>query len=223
MLGMSKLILLSALSIATVSFGKNPVGENARYKLDRSRSRTSSIIMSGNFQAEVTDYLPEGEKGPSYNNFYQYDLSLRILGRQKGDGNFELIKDVYGPEFINKVKTEEEVTTDQFKARYLGQEDVTTSDGSSYPACDFIAIYDIDLSQINGLRELVHNLFVANSLLEGDDSMRKPIGGGTGDLQNLVIKIAVHPDVPVLGGAKIDLSGVYQNVSFKAGFDYLHP
>ncbi|NRA44239.1 MAG: hypothetical protein HRU09_04690 [Oligoflexales bacterium] len=220
---MQKIFLLSLLGMSTVSFGNNPVGENASYKLDRSRSRTSSIIIAGSFKAKVTEHIPEGEKGPSYNNFYQYDLSLRILGRQKGEGNFELIEEVYTPEFIEKVKNEQVVTTEQFTAKYLVQEDVRTNDGSSYPASDYIAISDIDLSQINGLRKLVHQLFAANELVTESKPGGKPIGGDTGDLQNLVIKIAVHSEVPVLGGAKIDLSGIYQGVNFKAGFDYIHP
>lgn len=208
--------LLSILGFATVSFGQNPVGELAKYKLDRSRSRTSSIFMNGNFQAEVTAHVPEGEDGPSYNNFYRYDFFLRIMGRQKGDGNFELIEEVYTPEFISRLKVEQEISTTQFKARYLGQEDVRTGDGSQYPGSEYISIYDIDLSQINGLSTFIRDLFISNNLLG------KPIGG-TEELQDLKIKVAVHPNVPVIGGAKIDLSGIYQGVNFKAGFDYQKP
>lgn len=221
MQNMHRFFLLLILGITTTSYAEDPVGEHAQYQLDRKRSRTSSVIMKGSFQAEVTSHVPEGENGPSFNNFYQYDLSLRFMGRQEGEGNFELIEEVYTPEFIAKVKAEQEVTTEQFTARYLGQEDVTTKDGFNYPACEYIAISDIDLSQINGLSELVHKLFLADNFVDNGKEIGKPIRNG--DLENLVIKIAVHPDVPVLGGAQIDLSGIYQGVSFKAGFDYLHP
>ena len=220
MRNMQKLFILLIFGMTTVSFGKNPVGENASYEINRSRSRTSSIIRNGSFEAEVTAHVPEGQKGPSYNNFYKYKLSLRLMGTQEGEGNFELIEEVYTPEFIAKVKAEQEVRTEQFTARYLGQEDVTTKDGHSYPGCEYIGIYDIDLSQVNGLSKLVYDVLVANKLVDENKEVGKPANG---DLEDLTIKIAVHQDVPVLGGAKIDLSGIYQGVSFKAGFDYILP
>ena len=46
---------------------------------------------------------------------------------------------------------------------------------------------------------------------------------GSTTIENLQIHAYIHPSVPALGAAKLDISGVVNGISVKAGFDYKRP
>lgn len=210
---------ITCFMMSQLSFA-NPVGEHAAYKLDKNRARTSTLIKAGSFDASVTSHNPDGADGPAYNVLFNYDLDVMFYGRQQGSGNIELAEEIFTPEFMERLRNQGEMMTDQFKIKHLGIENVSTRDGLSVSEADIVEIYDIQLGQSGAFIGMVKSMLkaMATPLIQND------FDKGLEDFQNIKIKGALKLGaVPVLGVVKADLSGTYTGIFIKAGFDYVSP
>lgn len=206
--------MMSQLSFA------GPVGESAAYKLDKNRARTSTLIKAGSFDASVTSYNPDAADGPAYNVLFNYDLDVMFYGRQQGTGNMELAEEIFTPAFMERLRADGELVTDQFKIKHLGIENVSTRDGLSVSEADIVEIYDIRLDQPGAFIGMVKSMIKAMATPVTLHQQDK----GLEDFQNIKIKGALKLGaVPVLGVVKADLSGTYTGIFIKAGFDFVSP
>ena len=53
------------------------------------------------------------------------------------------------------------------------------------------------------------------------DLLANSLGVNRADIQDLKTLLHVYPGIPVLAGAKIDVSGIYSNMNVKSGGDYV--
>ncbi|MEZ4741252.1 MAG: hypothetical protein R3B45_02205 [Bdellovibrionota bacterium] len=195
--------------ISTAAFS-DPVNEYANYKVDNARNRTSSMIKRGTVRTEVLGFNPEGENGPVYNTNIEYDVTIQLAGRQQGEEVAEIPEEFFSPDFIEKLRQEGEIHYPQFKIRHLGYADATNMDGTSYPNCDKVFIYDIDMQQASALKFF-------------QQITGKALATPADEVEDVEVTALITESLPVLGAAKIDISGVARGYDFKVGFDYLTP
>lgn len=212
---MIRQILLGASFILTLGFTSNasnvrdPVGESANYQLDKNGSRTTGMIQSGSALATVTEFLPDHENGPSYNVSLDYDFVVQFYGRQKGTTKWEFAKEFFEEEFIVNLRARGSYETPDYKIRHEGYADARNMDGSVYPHCDKILIYDVKIPEPSEVAKILYSSVGIDPKIAN-----KP------PIEDLKIKAHLYAGVPVLGAVKLDLSGIVQGMNAKAGFDF---
>ncbi len=198
------MIVSSFLSQLTFAATRSPTTEIANYQLDKSSSRTTSIVKDGSVSMGVVGQSP-------YKLKITYRLKLSVGGNRQGDLLIDLPEGFFEGEFMDKLRRDGHFETSSLKIDHLGYSDVTTLDGHSYAHCDIVKIYDIVLSkETKGLFKLLKDL-------SGDDLAAEE------DFKDISIVGAVYPGIPVLGAVKVDLAGKYLGVSVRAGGDYVSP
>lgn len=205
-------ICLSSISFGSTNPDRDPIGENADYKIDRSSSRTSPMIQSGTMKASVTGYLPDHADGPSYAVKIDYTFKIQFMGTRTGSEIVSVPEVYFTPEFMQDLRANGEYVTDSFKVQHQGYADVRTMDGGIYPHCDKIRIYDVQTTAA----ALTPIIDVARQLLAHP-------GQPSNDFEDMEIIGHIKEGLPVLGAAKIDVSGIYQGRRVKAGADYERP
>jgi hypothetical protein len=210
------LCLLTTIFFSNTSFAeeipaRDPIGEMADYKVDRASARTSGMIQSGNMKAVVNSYQPDHPDGPSYNVQIDYTLRIQFLGTRTGTQVVTVPETYFSPEFMQDLRSNGEYISDSFKVQHLGYADARNMDGGVYSNCDKIKIYDVQKID-NGLTRMADDILKASERIE-------PKAG----IEDMVIVAHIKEGLPVLGAAKIDVSGVYDGVRVKAGADYERP
>lgn len=211
--------LLCAVSLSMSQLiWADPVGEEAAYELVRSRSRTSSLITDGTFNIKVLERTEDTDNGPAFRSQYEYDLKIQFAGDQNGDGELHIPIEFFTPEFMEKLRQDGEAETNWFKIKYLGRGPTSTSDGRNYPDADKILIYDIETQQSDKLPAFVAQaIHMAVKALSHNKNLAK------GELEDIKIKGDIVQGLPVLGAARMDISGKYSGFNIKAGFDFVTP
>ncbi len=213
MLGITKLGILAAFTVSSIAMGsvedRDPVGESAYYKLDRTASRTSSLIQSGELTTHVTRALPDDGSGPAFEVNIDYTFRIQLLGTRTGTETVNVPAAYFTPEFMMNLRQTGHYESAKFKVDHEGYADAVTMDGHHYAHCDKVKIYDIQQGFDDG-----GVIAVAKSLLD--------VGGAGPDdqIDNLVIHAQIFEGVPVLGAVKLDVSGRYSGMNVKAGADY---
>ena len=199
-------IAFSCLCFSVLASETNPIGQSANYRLDTNPNRTSSKLKSGTFHAVVTKASITTQGNPAYEVDIDYKLQVAVEGLKQGTQTSSIDQQYFSPEFMETLQTSGQYIGDDFSAAYQGIESVTTMDGSSYPNCDKILLYN----------------FRQNQLGEGFVSFFRPLNDGDHNLvQNLKIVAHIFPNMPVLGAVQIDLSGQYNGRPIMAGADYV--
>ena len=200
--------LLSLLVLAMggqgiVNASQSPTGEIAHYIVDSNPERTSSFIKSGAFDTRVGQFLSESIP-PSYEVTLNYFFKIKFIGEQEGIQTTKIDAAYFGETFMSDLRHNGHYETQSFKIDHLGYSDKTNLDGKFYPHCDKIKIYDIQSGPF---------VWFARGAFSQDGST----------IENLVIVAHIFESIPVLGGAQIDMSGVYNGMDVKAGGDYITP
>ena len=185
---------------------RDPSGERADYAVDRSSSRTSSLIRSGTMTAVVTRSLPDASP-PAYEVKIDYRFQLQVFGSRSGSQTEPFEDAFFTPDFLEQLRATGSYESDSFRIQHLGFEDAHTMDGHDYPNCDLIRIYDIRQLAASPLLRVASRL-LAPSLRSGDH------------LDNMEIRAHVSFGLPVLGAVKLDITGDYRGQRVKAGADY---
>lgn len=208
-----------AAGFSTLASAESPVGDFAHYDLDRNPSRTTSMIMAGKFDVTVDAYIPDHQDGPSYESSLEYDFNVQMVGRKKGSEKMMVPADYFEPDFLQNLRDTGRYDGAGFKVRHEGYMDARNMDGSLYSHCDKILIYDIETTamQCSVAGEAAGFINIARDLIRMAAQSQL---GVTGDVEDLQVRAAIYPGVPVLGAVKLDVSGIVSGFRFKAGADY---
>ncbi len=188
---------------------RDPVGEKANYQLDKNGNRTTSLVSAGSAKASVTEFIPDHEQGPSYNVNLDYDITVQFYGRQTGTAKWAFVEEFFDPNFMVRLRETGTYETPDYKIRHEGFADARNLDGSVYPRCDKVLIYDVKIPDRHKLEQIIYGAAGLN-----------PTAMGNPPVENLEIRAHIYAGVPVLSAVKLDLSGVVQGMPAKAGFDY---
>lgn len=207
----SILLLGSSLSYAVAT---KPLGEKALYKLDRNRIRTSAIITKGEIHFTMSEFITTDSEYGVYKSSYEYDFNILMSGRQSGVGSAMLPAEFYDAEFMKKLREDKEITTPDYKVKFIAQEDITLNN-RVYSQCDKILLYDIKTDEVKGkpLQKLLKGMLQAMG-------NKEPVFSGLLDIKDLKLQLYLHPDVPSLGAVKADISGIVRNLDIRVGLDY---
>ena len=190
--------LLAALAAATpaaAQTARNPLGEHAYYVVDRDRSRTSALVRDGHLSADVDSFQVDDTAGPEYHTALDWQLKLNPVGTRAGNQAIQIPEIYFSPQFIVDLRANGAFESPRFKARHMGYGDATDRNGTTYPHCDIVYIYDIDA--------------------------KTDAGAGKGDrIEGLAITAHVAQGVPVIGAVLLDITGKFEGAPFKAGADY---
>lgn len=203
-----KSILISSVfgALLAVGFsgnGKDPLGQVANYDIDKNPARTSSMIKSGTVKVSVVKFNESTSVGPSYDVNIDYKFKISLMGDQNGTEQVAVEKEFFTEEFLIKLRKEKHYEGAYFKADHLGFADAKNMDGKFYPNCDKILLYD--------MKEPPHAM---------TDLLASALDVPRADIQDLKALVHIFPGIPVLGGVKIDVSGVYSGMNVKAGGDF---
>jgi hypothetical protein len=188
---------------------RDPIGEKANYQLDKNGSRTTSMVSSGSAKASVTEFIPDHDQGPSYNVNLDYDITVQFYGRQTGTAKWAFAEEFFDTTFMANLRENGTYETPDYKMRHEGYADVRNLDGSVYPHCDKVLIYDVKIPDKHKLEQIIYGAAGFN-----------PTAMGNPPVEDLQIRAHIYAGVPVLSAVKLDLSGVVQGMPAKAGFDY---
>ncbi len=194
----------------SVSAGVDPIGQTASYKAVKG-SRTSSMVKSAVAEVTVASFVNTPEEGsPHYVMKADYEADIRLYGRHSGTELIDVPDYYFTPEFIEKIRQDGTYEAPDFKVKHLGYENATNGN-RSYQDCDHLYFYDIKTEKTPSM----FNFFIAAAFGKTPDSL------SSSDIQDLKVYAKVKAGIPVLGAVQIDISGKYQGIAAKAGFDYV--
>jgi hypothetical protein len=199
--------------LATVAMGndrRDPVGEVAKYKLDKSGGRTSMAVSKGAISTTVARTIDD-QNGKSYGVKIDYDVTLKITGSFKDSFEMVFPENFFTPDFIDNLRNSGSYVSDQYKITYDGQADASNSDGRVFPKADLLTIYDI---KVDGEKGLYRLLCIAAGFDPDEVSVEKAL-----PMANMKIKAHVYQGIPALSSVKLDLSGKIKGIPTKLGFD----
>jgi len=191
------LALLCSFSFPVMSA---EVGETALYLLNRENS--SSVIKSGSIITEIKSYDQDLH---TYDVHSTCDFKIQFRGDLKGTMLTTLTGGLFDGSLLEQLRSAGSYETENFKIKHLGFERVVTPQGYSYENTDKIYVYDINLPD----EELE---CLGSSLLPQAEPM---------NVQNLTVTFWITPEIPVLGLARVYITGRTSGVNFKAGLDYV--
>ncbi len=210
-------VLFISLFVSSLGLS-DPIGESAFYRIVKDRARTSNLIKSGEFNAEVVRHIPDREEGPAYEVKMDYVFDVMWMGRREGSETVVVDEFYFAPEFIEELRRTGHYENSDMKIDHQGYESFTNSDGRHYQNADVLKLYDIDTKSKKTLilyaRHIIKKVAIAKAILEGRDVK------ANGEVENLEVVIRRVDDIEVLGAARIDISGDYQGMHIIAGGDY---
>lgn len=225
--GFIAVLKASVASVATVgllasgsAFGRDPLNEQAAYGLDHSMFRTSMTIRGGAFNAAVAKEIVVSPDVKKYQIDLGYDLDVAFAGHKKGVAHLNVAAEYFTPEFMEKLRVDKHFESAELKIKYDKIMDTKTLEGVTYKNCDRIYLYDIEITTDG--KDKPSFLTLPEAFLQGLDTLEGAFGSNDG-FKDLTIWALVHPSIPALGAAKIDMAGSFDGHSFKAGADYKNP
>lgn len=197
-------LLVVPVFFASLSFaGPDPLGQKANYKVDLNPARTSNMIKGGTIVANVAK-KQETASGPTYIVDLNYTFKVTFLGNQTGVESVAVEEKFFTEEFIKELREKKHYEGENFKADHMGFADAKTLDGKMYKNCDKILMYDMKKPPA----------FV-------DELFARVVDDTRAEIKDMKALLHIYQGLPVLGGAKVDISGKYQGNNVKAGADYM--
>ena len=196
------------------AFARNPVGETAQYKLDRSKKRTSALIIEGSNLATASREIKDENDKKFYEINIHYKIKIAFVGNREGDQPLQFPEIYFDEEFMRALRLKKHYEGKQFNIQHLGLINSQTQDGILYKECDRIKLTGFQLPMTPSFMDLVSTLKKsASRLVKATGS--KP--------ENVVINAHISPKVPAIGAAKIDIAGSIDGMRFMVGYDYVQP
>lgn len=188
----------------------SPVGETASYELAKSRS--SWLIKRGQGTATVQEFVNDETLGPSYLVKIDYEFDIRFHGKEKGEVGLLVPEAMLADGFYENLATNHPQDLGGFSIDYEGTTNEEDGAGNEYTECTAVRLFDIDTSHyVPANPPESPRVAVLWHIRESGDS----------EIENLEIKLKIHPTVPVIGGVVIDVSGTARGFDIEAGFDYV--
>jgi len=194
--------------------GRDPIGEQAYYQLDKNSQRTTSMIKDGYFTTQVAG-VSENAASPSFDVNLVYHFDIQFMGVQEGNRDVVIEQKYFTEAFLQEIRQSGQYETTDFKVKHMGYATVINMDRTRYENCDKLLFYDIKTSSSNPIAKLLLAAAEASLISRGGSIGPDP------EIENLKILTHVKYGIPVLGAVKIDMSGVVQGMNVKAGGDYL--
>jgi hypothetical protein len=194
--------------------GRDPIGEDAYYQLDKNSQRTSNMIKDGYFTTQVSG-VSENAASPSFDVNLVYHFDIAFMGVQEGTRDVVIEQKYFTEAFLQEIRLSGQYETADFKVKHMGYASVVNLDRTRYENCDKLLFYDIKTTSTNPVAQLLLAVAEANLISRGGNIGPDP------EIENLKILTHVKYGIPVLGAVKIDMSGVVQGMNVKAGGDYL--
>ena len=209
-----------ALSFMVASLGlaenRDPIGEQAPYRVDTRGDRTSSMVKSGTMSTRVAG-PSESENVEGYNVELGYNIDVSWVGRQQGTEKVDIAAEFFTQEFLEDLRRRGTYESPEFKIKHQGIATVTNMDGRTYVGCHKLLFYDIDAKKNSKSSQLFASLFRAEALKQSPNG---PTDAVVSDIEDLKILAHVKYGEPVLGAVKLDVSGTYKGMFLKLGGDY---
>jgi hypothetical protein len=201
-------LLLLCLPVLAFELQSEIVGQKANYALDSSSDRTHWMIKSGRGEANITEFRADSEGGPAYVVSIGYEFSVRMVGTQKGNIGLLVPATMFTDQFYADLVKNHPVNFTGFSVDYEGMSKATDANGNDYEDCMMLRIFDIDLD--NPPLAGDSNLSILWHKIEGD-----PV------IENPVMHVKAHPNIPVLRAVQIDFSGEAYGFELNAGMDFI--
>jgi len=204
--------------VSLSAWARNPIGEIAKYKLDRAQSRTSGVVQRGVLNFKGGEFKQKGDKSV-YETTLNYDLRILIAGNKKGEKMVDVPSEFFSEDFITRLKEEGVIDQGTFKLKYLGVEDVKTIFGVEYRDCHKIQVYDVKSMHTEELASFTE---VFEEMYKAEQGEPLP---STAELKvkNIKAILRLSNEVQLLGAVKVDVSANVSGANMKAGFDYWPP
>ncbi len=218
---MQRITVFAAMLLFVLSmdiFARDPQGEAVKYKLNRSRIRTSGVIRKGSFAIAVGSRRTEEGKTNLYQTKIDYDLDLLVGGKQKGVKTIDVPAKYFDPDFMEKLRKVGQSDEGDFKLKYIGKADVEIPLGS-FPACDKILVYDVktNLTELSSFLNLAPGEIYDAQLAEAvppTDNL---------DVSDVEVTLYITNRVLAIGAVQIDLTAKVSGFDIIAGLDYTLP
>lgn len=217
---MQKITVFAAMISFVLSmnaFARDPQGETVKYKLNRSRIRTSAVIRKGNFAIAIGPRHTEETKKNLYQTKIDYELDLLIGGKKKGSKNIDVPAKYFDPDFMDQLRREGQSNEGDFKLKYMGKADVETSKGN-FPDCDKVMVYDVKmhLTDLASILNASTDEIYAPQLADQDAQ-------NSLDVSDVEVMLYITQRIPAIGAVQIDLSAKVSGFDIKAGLDFVSP
>ena len=203
----SRLLVLGLTVLFQQSVKANDIlGQTADYLLDKDPARTSSMISSGTVKAVVNQFVENSTSKGAYEIALNYTFNIVMLGKYEGVEKELVDREYFQEDFMINLRKEGHYEGESFKAIHQGFADAKNMDGKTYPHCDKVLLYDLKQPEM---------LALARSLFS------EILGVNRDSIEDLKAVVHFYAGLPVLGGAKIDVSGTYSGQKIKAGGDFV--
>lgn len=199
---------------------RNPNGQATYLKIDTNAARTSSMVRSGELRRTT---LGHDTANQTYQLQTYCKIDVRFMGVKEGTSNSDAPELFFTGSFIDNLRAGQILETPDLKMKHMGYKDVANMDGRRYTGADDILIYDINSAGdgggfgLNCLATMLVKAARDEALAKGQDIDEKA------GIENLQVRVLLHPSAPVLGELKLDASGVYNGMNVKVGGDYMAP
>ncbi len=191
-------------------------GENARFLLDKSNGRTSSLIQSGSLSIQVAAEPQVRDGQVEYPVTGRYDVQAMLAGRQQGSLDVEIAERFFSPDFMTEMKEKKQIQMRGFRLSYLDAVPSVDARGARYNDCHKLLVDNIDFGFAPAP---ITELFQATILSAVEAQVLESLDPA-GDIQNGKAILHVCKDVPAGGVTKVDMSGTVRGFSVRLGFDY---
>ena len=200
---------------------RQPLGQSAYLKIDTSGSRTSGMVRSGELHRTVLgeDRSNPADLGFSVKNHCK--VSILFMGTKEGEVVSHVSGTIFSAQFLEDLRAGQIYSTPELKIKHNGYKDARNMDGHQYLHADELYIYDIDTNSDAGGFGLS---CLSNAMLAAAQVQAKARGEVVDlaqGIEDLKITVLLHHDAPVIGEAKLDMTGLYNGSSVKLGGDYI--
>ena len=193
-----------------VSLQAFPAGESAHYELDKSTTRTTSMVRDGSLNLQVENSVKPGNIMDQYLSIFDFELDISMAGRKTGRESILVPDRYFDRDFWENLRRKKTAEMPSFKIRHLGISDTDTIGGEHFSNCDKVLFYDIHVEGESFLMQLWKQ--IRTSVFP---SVKQ------GEIDDMEFTCFICEGVPALMAAKVDITGSSRGFRFKIGFDLI--
>lgn len=151
---------------------KDPVGDRARYKVDKDPYRTMRAVKSGIFDVKVLDRTRTDASVE-----ITYNLQIAVLGNRTGVKVITVPAEYWEPSWWERLHKSGRIETEQYKVEHLGYGDAENMDGSIYRNCDIVRFYDLNDPQLGDVQNVELEMMTLVGTLDAIGAAKIDVSG----------------------------------------------